>query len=164
MGQSSKLGANSRFVNEKDLDFLAGQKTDKDITLKEVCDIRKVDSRMYSKPTEILNSILSSRELLTYLYPDINITNAHEQFAFRLDRCLVASLASSLIGKSSVLETGTNSGFTTSCAALGLAKSHSKGLIFTIDLPTSKSVAQEHRIGSFEIGKLAPIHLKHRVV
>lgn len=164
MGQSSTLGASSRFVNDQDLDFLAGRKTDEDIIFKEVYDIRKVDSRMYSQPTEILNSILSSRELLTCLYPDIDIRNAHKQFADRLDRCLVVSLASTLTGNASVLETGTYSGFTTSCAALGLAKSHSKGLVFTVDLPTSERVTQEHHISSFEIDKLVPIHLKRRVV
>ena len=60
MGQSRKLGASSRFVSDKDLDFLAERKTDEDIIFKEVCDIRKDESLMYSSPTKILNRILKT--------------------------------------------------------------------------------------------------------
>ena len=151
MGQSNLLGASSTFIGDFDLDFLGSHKTSEDEIYKQVLRIRGVAPVEGADPSSIMQFAETDKNFLKSLYPGSSSEDAYQSLRGRLDRCLVASLASSLTNKRHILETGTFTGFTSAFALLGLCMS-SGGLLYTVDLPTSESVTQIHHIDSSDIG------------
>ena len=153
MGFSQELGASSKFLCDSDLSFLASRKFPEDKIFEDVVRIRGSLLGQCRTPSQIMHIAESDLEFLQTLYPDLTHPEALLSLNARRDRCLVAALASTISNKCDILETGTFSGFTSAFVLLGLGFS-SGGLLYTIDLPTSKLVTQEHHIDYRDIGQI----------
>ena len=165
MGTSARMGVSSTLLSDQDLEFLADHQKDEDSIFEEVIKHRNTTSDPGFRPSIIQSLILNgAHELIYSLYPGLPIEEAQTEFRKRLDRCLVASLATILSAEGNVLETGTFEGFTTSLIAHGLELANSKALLFTVDLPTSKQVTQIHHIETNQIGSMIRKEHRKRVI
>lgn len=165
MGSSIRLGVSSQYLSAQELDFLADHTCEEDSIYLEISRLKGFESNPLLMPTAIRDQILLNEEnVLANLFPGLSLECAAHNLASRLDRCLVASLASLISPESAILETGTYGGFTTAIIAFVLDRNGFNNNLFTIDLPTSEMVTQVHHIDVSSIGSCIPDRLRKYVI
>ena len=78
---------------------------DEDMIYHQICEERNCEFSEHNLPSKFFISIYNDSEKLKSLYPDFSFTVAQRYLQDRMDRCLVASLVTTLKDNDNLLET-----------------------------------------------------------